>query len=439
MNHVDAEIISYTLSERNYKPAKDCAKANLIVVVTCGVRNSAEERIVSWTQKLKTQSKNSVIVLTGCLSHREDIKTRLHETVDLFIPIENWMARKDEIFSLTHNVGAGLKPAPTGEKNCFYQILPQRASTFQAYIPIMTGCNNFCSYCVVPYARGREKSRSPESIINEAEQLVKKGCKELYLLGQNVNSYQGKDKNNRIWNFARLLKNINGIAGNFWIRFISSHPKDITEKFIETYANCRKVSSNLHLPIQSGSNKILGLMNRKYTRENYLDIISKIRRRYPQAVLSTDIIVGFPGETDKDFRDSLDIVKKVGFEMLFSLKYSSRPETAAQKMKDSVPPAIKIARQRKLDQVWKKIALAKNKRFLGQEIKILVDRIKTKTDNHGKITRYVQGKSFENKDIQGLIKSGKGNDLIGKWATVKISETTAVALRGELARVKKNI
>jgi len=317
-------------------------------------------------------------------------------------------------------------------QNDFYQILPQYFTNYRAFIPIMTGCDNFCSYCVVPYARGREKSNSPEDILKRARKLAKSGYKELYLLGQNVNRYQGLDKKGKKWNFAKLLRSINKIPGKLWIRFISSHPKDITNEFISTFKNCRKVSSNLHLPLQSGSNKILRLMNRGYTREKYLETVGKIRQAYPETVLSTDIIVGFPGETEQDFQDSLDVVKKVGFEMLFALKYSPRPETASSKMKDNVSAQTKINRQRILDQTWKKIAQKKNKRFLGHEVEILIDKVKTKANTKGKVEYFVLGKTFENKDVEAKTPKGRGSGLLGKWGSVRIEETGALALKGRI-------
>jgi len=418
MNYVDAEIIVSTLTERGSKPLEDWSKADFIIAVSCGVRAAAEERIVSWLKKARQQNKNATIILTGCLSHRLDIEERLKEAVDYFVPIESWTTRIE-----------GILPQQGCANPDFYQIHGAHESSFQAYLPVTTGCNNFCSYCVVPYARGREKSVAPERIVNEAKQLIKKGYKEIYLLGQNVNSYRGIDRKGQGWNFSRLLRTIDKIPGRFWIRFISSHPKDISNEFIETLAACDKVSANLHLPIQSGSNRILKLMNRHYTRQEYLKLIGKIKKTFPKVVLSTDIIVGFPGETERDFQDSLKVVKKVGYEMLFALKYSPRPQTTALRLKDSVPAPVKIARQRELDATWKKIAQAKNQRFIGKTITILVDRVKIKNTG-GQAKTYILGKSFENKDVQAEIKPGSNKDLVGHWAEIIIHDASALALRG---------
>jgi len=426
MNHIDAEIIVSTLAERGGQPLELPAKADIIIAVSCGVRAAAEERIISWLKKMRRQNKNAKIILTGCLSHRPDVKERLGEAVNYFIPIENWITEIEEIIPQS----GCLSPD-------FYRHPGARQSDFQAYLPVTTGCNNFCSYCVVPYARGREKSIAPEQIIDEAKSLAKKGYKEIYLLGQNVNSYQGIDRKGREWNFSRLLRAIDKIPGKFWIRFISSHPKDISQEFIETVAGCKKVSPNLHLPIQSGSNRVLRLMNRHYTREDYLKLIAKIKKGYPGIVFSTDIIVGFPGETDRDFQESLQVVEKVGYEMLFSLKYSPRPQTAAFKLKDSVPAPVKIVRQRELDAVWKKIALEKNRRFIGKTITILVDRVKIKIGPNGQAKTYVLGKSFENKDVQAELNPRFKKDIVGKWAEILVKDASALALQGEMVRAEK--
>jgi tRNA-2-methylthio-N6-dimethylallyladenosine synthase len=428
MNYVDAEIIVSTLTARGGLGVLNTAEADLIIVVSCGVRAAAEERIVNWCKKIKNQNLPATLVLTGCLSHRQDIRKRLADAVDWFVPIEHWTSQIDDIIP--------RKKAPVMRQD-FYCLPAKHSSNFRAYIPIATGCNNFCSYCVVPYARGKERSIAPEQILTEAKKLIKNGYKEIYLLGQNVNNYHGIDPKGEKWTFSRLLQEIDKIPGKFWIRFISSHPKDITPEFIKTLPSCKKVSPNLHLPIQSGSNRVLKRMNRHYTREDYLKLITSLRQSYPQIVFSTDIIVGFPGETERDFQDSLALVKKVGYEMLFSLKYSPRPETAAFKLRDSVPAATKIARQRELDATWEKIAQAKNQRFVGQLITILVDRIKTKTAPNGQSQSYLLGKSFENKDVQAVIKPGSESNLVGNWAQILIKDANALALRGELVEAKK--
>jgi tRNA-2-methylthio-N6-dimethylallyladenosine synthase len=308
----------------------------------------------------------------------------------------------------------------------------QHSKEFHAYIPVITGCDNFCSYCVVPYARGREISRPPEEILNEIKYFLSNKYKEIFLLGQNVNSYRGIDHKGRIWSFARLLHSLNALPGNFWIRFVSSHPQYVNDQFTRAFSQCRKISPNLHLPLQSGSNRILQKMNRRYTRQDYLNIVNEIRQVRPETVFSTDIMVGFPGETERDFQDSLDMVKKIGFEMLYALKYSPRPETAAFRFKDNVTSIIKKQRQQILDRTWKNISLHKNQRFVGEKIAILINKLKFK----GK-ERWVMGKNFENKDV-GCVASGSlPKNPVGMWGIVLVTKAGSLGLQGKLLRFKK--
>jgi len=429
MNYADAEKIFSTLAKKGWKKAADLSSAHLLVAVSCGVRQGAEDRVINWLEKTRKTNPGAILVLAGCLGHREDLKQRLRNIVDYFLP-------------------AG-KRLPSSLINPLYPVLAKGESAYggnpiylsRAYIPITVGCDNFCSYCVVPYARGRERSLPPENIIKKAKNLVKKGYKELFLLGQNVNSYRGADRKGKVWTFSQILRTLNAVPGNFWIKFISSHPKDINREMMLAVKDCRKVSKNLHLPLQSGSNKILLAMNRKYRRSDYLATVNEIKKNIPDVVLSTDIIVGFPGETARDFRASLSAVREVGFEMLYALKYSPRPETAAFKLKDDVPAWMKKERQQKLDRVWKKIALEKNKRFLGKNTLILIDRIKQKTNRKGSVNFYALGKNFENKDVAALIKrSGKSkHNLAGKWGVARINQVGALGLSGELVEGEKNV
>jgi len=458
MNYADAERVASILNSLGGKETEDIGKDTLVVILSCGVREGAEERIINWAARTRKEHKSSIIILSGCLSHREDIQARLDKIVDAYIPINEWsnfqnnLADQIKRFNvgsdlrsepeISRNLGSSLRLEPTSRnllasQREFYETAPQYSTNYRAYVPIMTGCNNFCSYCVVPYARGREISRNPENILLEVKKLIKNGCKEIFLLGQNVNSYQGIDKNGRTWNFSKLVHKINDFPGRFWIKFVSSHPKDINEEFIEAFASCKKISPNLHLPIQSGSDKILQKMNRKYTRDDYLRIIKRIKSRRPELVLSSDIIVGFPGETEKDFQESLDAVEKANFEMLYTLKYSPRPETAAYKYENNVSAKAKKLRQRRLDECWKKIALEKNKRFLESTVIIIIDTVKTKITASGKKVISVHGKTFENKDVEGVANINLRDNIIGSWGTVKINSASPLGLKGKLVRVEK--
>ena len=438
MNLADSERISAFLSQEKGVIKKSEKNVDLVVVVTCGVRQSAEERAISAIKKLKRENPGAFIILTGCLAHREDVLVRLEKIVSLSVKPAHWgeiQGKIANLISLSKKEIAKnnpILPENQAEIACFYKMEPFYENAYRAFIPIMTGCNNFCSYCVVPYARGREISRSPEEILKEAKSLIKKGIKEIYLLGQNVNSYQGEDADGKKWDFTRLIKKIDAVPGDFWIKFLSSHPKDVTEKLIKTIARLKKVSPNLHLPIQSGSNRILALMNRKYTREDYFALVKKIKALAPQTVLSSDLIVGFPGETEQDFLESLDVLKKCQFEMLFSLKYSRRPGTAAFKLKEDVKSELKKERQKILDGEWKKIADKINKKYLGKKVLVLIDRKKKKKSSQ-KGLYFLSGKNFEEKNV---FFEGDGK-LVGKLVYVRIKSTGPLGLRGKFLEVKK--
>jgi tRNA-2-methylthio-N6-dimethylallyladenosine synthase len=334
MNVSDSERIAATLKKQGYKSAKSEAQADLIVLNACSVRQSAMHRVYSKINKFSKEKKK--IILAGCVL--ESDKKKL----------------KDKISEFWH-------------PNKYFHICPennksiQHKSTFNprssAFVPIMTGCNNFCSYCVVPYTRGREKSRPTNEIIKEIKTLAKNGYKEIMLLGQNVNSYRDigiareSARRRRLSsatpiyiNFPKLLRLINNIPGNFTIKFMTSHPKDMSAELISAIAKCEKVSKEVHLPIQSGDNKILRKMNRKYTVAHYKNLIKKIRAKIPNAIISTDIIVGFPGETQKQFQNTVKLCKEIKFSIAFISKYSPRFGTVAYKLKDNVPPAEKKRR-----------------------------------------------------------------------------------------------
>ena len=251
-----------------------------------------------------------------------------------------------------------------------FEGLPvKRSSNRQASVIIMYGCNNFCSYCIVPYVRGRERSRKPEDILNEIKELAKEGYREITLLGQNVNSYKGGEN----YNFANLLEDVDKIDQIEVIRFVSPHPKDFTDDVIDVISKSNKISRLIHVPLQSGSTKVLKEMNRKYTKEQYLDLIKRIRNKIPNAVFSTDIIVGFPGETEEDFEDTIDVVKQVNFEQIFMFIYSRRVGTRADKMENQIPEEIKHKRFDKLKQVFEERIEENNKKYIGTTQKILVE------------------------------------------------------------------
>lgn len=306
MNESDSEKIAAKLEKQKYKKTEGIESADLIIINICSVRQSAIDRVYSKIDKIKELNPKVKIVLTGCILFKD--KKQFREIVDEIWPIIDFKSE-------------------TKYKN-----------SKRAFVPIMTGCNNFCSYCAVPYTRGREKSRSKKEILEEIKELISKKYREIMLLGQNVNSYK--------FNFAKLLKEISEIPGKFEIKFMTSHPKDMSSELIKTIAKNRKISREIHLPIQSGDNAILKKMNRGYTVCDYKKLIKKIKREIPEAILSTDVIVGFPGETKKQFQNTVKLVKEIGFNQIYVACYSPRFGTAAAKLKNDVPSNEKKRRKR---------------------------------------------------------------------------------------------
>ena len=299
-------------------------------------------------------------------------------------------------------------------------IVPSREHPFKASVPIMFGCNNFCTYCIVPYVRGRERSRDPEQILREVRQLVADGYKEIMLLGQNVNSY-GKDLEQPL-TFAQLLQKINDIPGEFVIRFMSSHPKDATPELLDTILQCSKVGHHLHLPVQSGSNDVLRRMNRKYTVEKYMESVNYLRRRDPDFSLTTDLIVGFPDETEEDFQGTLDLVQRVQYDNIYTFIYSKRRGTKAAEMEDHTTDAEKSDRMERLLSLQREIASEHNKRFIGRTLRVLVDG---ESKRPGRLV---------GKDNAFIIVEFPGDpSLIGTFQNVRITEARNWAVLGELA------
>lgn len=341
MNVSDSERIAAVLNSIKYKITPNINEADLIVVNMCSVRQSAVDRVHFLAHKfkeLKKQNPQLKTILTGCVLKKD--KKVFVKGFDYILDIKD-IKKIPEI--LLHPNFCDRKKMDIRD---YLNITPKYSSKKTAYVPIMTGCNNFCTYCVVPYIRGREISRPAEEIICEIKNLIRNECKEIWLLGQNVNSYSNVLENNRIVNFPDLLKMANGIPGDFALNFITSHPKDFSDDLIKTMVKCKKLSKRLNLPIQSGDDKILKKMNRPYTVSQYKNLVKKIRKAIPDISLSTDVIVGFPGETKKQFQNTVKTFKEISFDMAFINKYSPRAGTAAAKMKDDVPWKEKKRREK---------------------------------------------------------------------------------------------
>ena len=341
MNTSDSERIASFLEKQGFVLADKMANASLVVFNTCGVKQTAENRAYSMIHALRFRNEDlgfRIIVLTGCLAGRSDVRKRLAKKIDLFTDIKTF---PKDIKKLLKSKFINHKSSEIKCINDYLSISPKYANKFQALVPIMTGCNNFCSYCVVPYARGREVSRSKNDIFLEIEKLAKKKYKEIVLLGQNVNSYC--DKKN---NFPKLLDFLAKKFPQVIFKFLTSHPKDFSQELMGVIAKNKNISREIHLPIQSGSNKILKAMNRPYTQKHYLDLIKTARKIIPGASFTTDVIVGFPGETEKDFQESVKVFQKVKYNEAFINKYSPRPSTAAYCLGDPIDQEEKKRREK---------------------------------------------------------------------------------------------
>ena len=374
MNASDTEHYAGQLEELGYIPAEDFHTADVIIVNTCCVRESAEKKIagkIGELKNVKTKNPEVVICVAGCMAQKDGEKLlKKHPQVDLLLGTAYVNDFKDILTDYLADRKGALYTDLTIHQSEFEGKMV-RQSLFSAWIPIMYGCNNFCTYCIVPYVRGRERSRAIENIVAEIEQAVKEGYKEFTLLGQNVNSY-GKDFGEKDA-FAKLLRRVNEIEGVERVRYMTSHPRDMNEEVIKAVAECEHVCENFHVPFQAGSDEILRKMNRGYTREKYLELIKMIRSYVPDAAITTDIIVGFPGETEQDFEDTLALVQEVGFDAAFTFIYSKRSGTPAAKMEGQVPLDVKKDRLNRLMEVQNLSSLRRNEEMLGKVVEVLAE------------------------------------------------------------------
>lgn len=426
MNEKDSEVLAGILRKMGYVAASKIEEADLILFNTCCVREKAENKVFSYIgelRDLKSQNPDLIIGVCGCMVQQKGMAKKIRKSlphVDLLFGTHN----THELPDLIENILASRTPQISvwDTERAIREDLPaERENPYKALVNIMYGCNNFCTYCIVPYVRGRERSRNPEHIVKEIEELVNDGVVEIMLLGQNVNSY-GKDFQDRTFDFADLLREIDKIQGLKRIRYMTSHPRDFTDKLIKTIAQSDKVSKHFHLPVQAGSNRILEKMNRGYTREQYLNLITKIREHNQDATITTDIIVGFPGETEEDFKETLDLMAEVRYDSAFTFIYSTRTGTPAAKFKEQVPMAEKKARLQRLMDLQNDISKEINESYLNKVVEVLVEG--TSKTNSDMLT----GKTDGNKTV-----IFPGSDLlIGKIVSVKITEPQTWILKGEL-------
>jgi len=427
MNVADSEVVAAMMEMAGYATTDDDREAAAVLLNTCSIRENAEQKIYSrlayWNALRRKLGRNIIIGVIGCMAER--LKHRLIDEYGVDI-----VAGPDAYLDLPNLIAA----AETGEKainidlsttETYRDVMPRRLGSAKigGFISIMRGCNNFCSYCIVPYTRGRERSREPQSILRELADLRAKGFKEVTLLGQNVDSYNYKDEHGVETRFPALLEMVAKAAPEMRVRFTTSHPKDMCDATIETMARYPNIARHIHLPVQSGSNDVLKLMNRKYTREWYLDRVAAIRRVMPDAGISTDLFTGFHNETEEDFQQTLSLMREVGFDSAFMFKYSERPGTFASKhLPDNVPEEVKIERLNRMIALQNELSEESNRRDVWKEMEVLVEgRSKRSADEHF-------GRTSQNK----VVVFSKGDTYPGQFVKVRILDASSATLRGEL-------
>lgn len=433
LNENDSEKIEGMLVGMGYTKTEDSKQADIIVYNTCCVRENAEERLFGKLGEIKRQKeeKGTLIAIGGCMMQEKHITEKIKKSypfVDILFGTHTLYKLPEDIYHILEN-RKKIEDIAYIDGEVIEGLPIVRADSIKASVTIMNGCNNFCSYCIVPYVRGRERSRSPRDILEEVESLEKQGYKEVTLLGQNVNSYLRVEREKHIPfeeyrgvnSFATLLREVNKIEGIERIRFVSPHPKDFTQDVIEAIRDCEKVSKIIHLPLQAGSTSVLKAMNRKYTKEQYLELVDKIKKQIPHVVFSTDIIVGFPGETEEDFEDTLDVVKKVGYEQVFMFIYSRRVGTPGDRMENQIPEEIKHERFNRLKALVEGQMEEQNKTYIGTVQKVLIEG--TSKNNENMLT----GRTDSNKVV---ILEGDKN-LIGKMVNLNIISEHMWYLKGE--------
>jgi tRNA-2-methylthio-N6-dimethylallyladenosine synthase len=427
MNEEDSEKLSGMLKNIGYIKTDNKENADIIIFNTCCVRENAELKVygnLGILKKLKINNPELIIAVCGCMMQQKGMAENIIKKfpfVDIIFGTHN-AYKFPEYLNRVKMEGKSVIEIMEKEEGIVEGIPIERESKIKAFVTIMYGCNNFCTYCVVPHVRGRERSRTPEAIENEIIELVSKGYKEITLLGQNVNSY-GKGLEDNI-DFASLLRRVNKIDGLERIRFMTSHPKDLNLDVIKAVSECEKVCEHIHIPVQSGSSRILKEMNRHYDRKQYLDLISEIKKMLPGVAITTDIIVGFPGETEEDFKETLSLVEEVGFDSAFTFIYSVRKGTPAEKMSEQIPEDIKHERFNRLVEVVNKACALRNSEYEGKVYEVLVEDLSKNDDNR------LSGRTRTGKLVN--FKGDKSD--IGKLLDVRITKAHTFSLNGEIVR-----
>lgn len=428
MNVADSEVVAAIMQTIGYEMTDNIDKADAILVNTCSIRDNAEQKIVSRLQHfnaMKKKRKGLIVGILGCMAERAKQDLLENQAVDL-------VAGPDAYLDLPNLIAA----AEAGQKainvelsttETYKEIIPSRigGNRISGFVSIMRGCNNFCSYCIVPYTRGRERSREVKSILNEIQDLYERNFKEITLLGQNVNSYAFEEESGEVVNFAKLLKIIAERFPTMRIRFSTSHPKDMSDETLETIAAYKNICNHIHLPVQSGSSKILKSMNRKYTREWYLERIAAIRRIITDCGISTDMFCGFHGETEEDHQETLSLMREVVFDSAFMFKYSERPGTFASKnLPDNISEEVKIERLNEIIALQTELSAESNRKDIGKTFEVLVEGFSKRSKEQ------LFGRTQQNK----VVVFDRGDCKIGDLVNVKVTSVTAATLLGELEK-----
>lgn len=440
MNEHDSEVISGMLSQRGYTELADEADdPDVMIINTCSIRENADKRFfgkLGQLKKIKMRKPDFAVCVCGCMMQQDHVTEKLRRSypwVDVIFGTHNIHEFPDMLEQMYEKREAAGDVNNRSSKQTRVDRIYDDAGTIveglpakrlyghKSFVNIMYGCNNFCTYCIVPYTRGREKSRRPEDIVSEVMRLTEDGVKEVTLLGQNVNSYKGVRQDGCLMDFTDLIYELNDIEGLERIRFMTSHPKDLSDRLIRAFAECDSLCNYIHLPVQSGSSAVLARMNRKYTREEYLELVRRLRGAVPGIAISTDIIVGFPGETEEEFEETLTLAKEVQYDSAFTFLYSPRRGTPAAEYDDQIPETVKHERFNRLVEVMNAGSMKKNAEYVGRICKVLVDG----PDRSMKLSGRTE--EFKLVDFEGSEK------LIGSIVDVKITDSNTFSLRGELA------
>ena len=427
MNLADSEVVASIMKQSGYRVTEDLDEADAVFLNTCSIRENAEQRIINRLEFLNSlrKEKKLIIGVLGCMAERvkEDLIEKHH--ADLVVGPDSYLTLPDLI--ATVEAGEKAMDVELSTTETYKDIIPSRiyGNRISGFVSIMRGCNNFCTYCIVPYTRGRERSRTLDSILQEVNDLVNRGYKEITLLGQNVNSYAYKKENEEVISFPQLLKSVAMAAPHTRIRFTTSHPKDMSDETLKVIASTANICKHIHLPVQSGSSRILKLMNRKYTREWYLDRIAAIRKYIPNCGITTDLFSGFHSETEEDHQETLSLIKVCQFDSAFMFKYSERPGTYASKnLEDNVPKEVKLRRLNEVIELQREMSELANQQEINRTHEVLVEGV-SKRSNKQFFGRTEQNKVvvFDREDAQ-----------IGDFVNVTINDVSSATLKGVIIK-----